>query len=62
PQMNEYAEGVRQVMDYAWENEGYKNWAVKWMYHCGLKPEQIERRRKEFEEDPRQVVNNNSIP
>jgi hypothetical protein len=47
--MNVYAEGVREVMDRAWENEGYKNWAGRWLYHCGLDPEQIERRRREFE-------------
>ncbi|MFP4531043.1 MAG: radical SAM protein [Desulfobacterales bacterium] len=48
-EMNTYADGVRQVMDHAWENEGYKNWAGRWMQHCGLKPNQIERRRREFE-------------
>ncbi len=51
PQMQEYASGVQQVMDRAWENEGYKNWAARWMYHCGLAPENIERRRREFEEN-----------
>jgi len=49
-EMSTYADGVRQVMDRAWENEGYRNWAGRWMQHCGLQPEQIEQRRREFEQ------------
>ncbi|MFP4667176.1 MAG: radical SAM protein [Desulfosalsimonas sp.] len=50
PEMKKYADGVRQVMNRAWEEDGYKHWAPRWMYHCGLEPENIERRRREFEE------------
>lgn len=54
-EMNAYADGVRQVMDSAWENEGYKNWAGHWMPHCGLQPGQIERRRQEFEKSSEDI-------
>ena len=51
PEMTRYARGVQQVMDRAWHEEGYKDWAARWMQHCGLAPETIERRRREFEQN-----------
>ncbi|MFP4445455.1 MAG: radical SAM protein [Desulfosudaceae bacterium] len=48
--LKKYAEGVRQVMDHAWEKEGYSQWAPQWMEFCGISPGQVERRRREFEE------------
>lgn len=47
-EMKEYAEGVRQVMDRAWETDGYQDWAPGWMEHCGIDTRQIEKRRREF--------------
>lgn len=51
PEMTRYARGVQQVMDRAWHEEGYKDWAARWMQHCGLASENIERRRREFEQN-----------
>lgn len=50
-EINEYAARVKQLMDNAWKNDGYANWAGPWMHHCGLPPEQIKQRRLEFERD-----------
>lgn len=49
PEMDKYAEGVKKVMDRAWETEGYRDWAATWMHHCGVNPEMLERRRREYE-------------
>ncbi|MGM0453058.1 MAG: radical SAM protein [Thermodesulfobacteriota bacterium] len=50
PELRQYADGVRQIMDDVWQRENYHNWAAKWLHHCGLTREQIERRRRQFEE------------
>lgn len=48
PEMDNYAKGVREVMDRAWETDRYQDWAPQWMAHCGLDTGQIEKRRQEF--------------
>jgi MoaA/NifB/PqqE/SkfB family radical SAM enzyme len=51
PQMEKYAKGVREVMNRAWERDGYQDWAPEWLVHCGVSPEQIERRRREYADE-----------
>ncbi|MFP3975339.1 MAG: radical SAM protein [Dehalococcoidia bacterium] len=50
PQMKEYSDGVQRVMDDVWDNEDYHNWAAKWEGLCGIPPERLEQRRREYEE------------
>lgn len=57
PELDKYAENVRQLMDRVWETQGYTDWAVDWMHHCGFSAEQIERRRREYVEQKRQDNN-----
>jgi MoaA/NifB/PqqE/SkfB family radical SAM enzyme len=54
-ELKAYAEGVQEVMDHAWKNEGYSGWAAKWMHYCGPSEAQIEGRRREFETSPGQT-------
>lgn len=50
PQMREYSDGVQRIMDDVWDNEDYHDWAARWETLCGIPPERLEQRRKEYEE------------
>ncbi len=49
PQMKEYAERVRQIMDDVWDSEDYHEWGPVWGSMCGIPPERYEQRRREYE-------------
>ena len=49
PEMQKYSDGVREIMDDVWDNEDYHNWAARWTSMCGILPEQLEKRRQEYE-------------
>ncbi len=49
PQMKEYSEGVRRIMDDAWDNEDYHEWGAVWGSMCGIPPARFEARRQEYE-------------
>lgn len=49
-EMEQYSEGVAKVMDAVWEKENYNDWAGKWLNHCGYPPNQVEQRKKEYEQ------------
>jgi hypothetical protein len=49
PQMKEYAEGVRKIMDDVWDNDDYHEWGPIWGSMCGIPPERFEARRQEYE-------------
>ncbi|MFO8010927.1 MAG: radical SAM protein [Dehalococcoidia bacterium] len=53
PELEVYAEGVRSVMDDAWDNEAYHDWAARWTAQCGVPPEMLEARRNEYERSRR---------
>jgi MoaA/NifB/PqqE/SkfB family radical SAM enzyme len=49
PQMISYAESVEEIMDDAWEKEGYQDWAPDWALKCRVRPEALEARRREYQ-------------
>jgi MoaA/NifB/PqqE/SkfB family radical SAM enzyme len=49
PQMREYSEGVRKIMDDVWDNEDYHEWAPVWGSMCGIPAERFEQRRRQYE-------------
>jgi len=49
PQMKEYSEGVKRIMDDVWDNEDYHEWGPVWGSMCGIPPERFEQRRREYE-------------
>jgi MoaA/NifB/PqqE/SkfB family radical SAM enzyme len=49
PQMKEYSEGVRKIMDDVWDNEDYHDWGSVWGSMCGIPPARFEARRREYE-------------
>jgi MoaA/NifB/PqqE/SkfB family radical SAM enzyme len=49
PQMREYSEGVRRIMDDVWDNEDYHEWVPIWGSMCGIPPARFEARRQEYE-------------
>ena len=40
PDIQKYASGVREIMDEAWEKDGYSQWAPKWANICEVPQEQ----------------------
>ncbi len=48
-EISEYAERVRLLMDEAWDNEDYHDWAARWEGMCGIPPARLEARRQEYE-------------
>lgn len=49
PEMKQYSERVREIMDNVWDKEDYHNWAARWLGMCGVPQATLEARRQEYE-------------
>lgn len=50
PRMQQYSDGVREIMDDVWEKEDYHEWVPEWVSLCGIPPARLDARRREYEE------------
>ncbi len=49
PEIERYSKGVAAIMDDVWDRDDYHDWAAKWTAMCGIPPERLEARRREYE-------------
>jgi len=46
--LEKYAAGAREILDNAWDNEGYQQWAPQWAAMCGVPDSRLEVLRKTY--------------
>jgi MoaA/NifB/PqqE/SkfB family radical SAM enzyme len=61
PDLQQYSEGVRNIMDDAWEKEDYHNWVPEWTLMCGIPPAKLEARRQDYEKSRQGRQNANKV-